>query len=142
MGRQQGRHSTTTMMGNAGAGTFTDFIQVLAKAGFSGLQPSVEVGELFSSLCPKAPQLQAISICGAVCRSCLLTVTTTLRSLRKNRLTSCVFPSGKLIALRSGWFSLFQPFRRSDFRRFAPFGLPGASVWPHLWATTCSCRRP
>jgi hypothetical protein len=47
-----------------------------------------------------------------------------LKSLRKNRLTSRVFSSGELIALRSGWFSLFQPFRTPDFRRSAPVELP------------------
>jgi hypothetical protein len=44
--------------------------------------------------------------------------------LRKNRLNGRVFPSGELIALRSGWFSLIQPFRTPDFRRFAPVQLP------------------
>jgi hypothetical protein len=35
-----------------------------------------------------------------------------------------VFPSGELITLRSGWFSLFQPFRTPEFKRFAPVELP------------------
>jgi hypothetical protein len=48
-----------------------------------------------------------------------------VKSLRKNRLTSRVFPSGELIALSSGWFfSLFQPFTTLHFRRFAPVELP------------------
>jgi hypothetical protein len=62
MGRQQVWYSTTTMMGNPGAGGRADFIHILAQTGLPGLRASVEVGELVSSLCPKALQPQAISI--------------------------------------------------------------------------------
>ena len=49
---------------------------------------------------------------------------TLFRSLRKNRLTSRVFPSRGLITLRSGSFSANQRLRTAEFRRFSPVELP------------------
>ena len=48
-------------------------------------------------------------------------------SLRKNRLRSQVFPSSKLITLRSDWFSANHRLRTADCMRFALFGLPDHS---------------
>jgi hypothetical protein len=50
-----------------------------------------------------------------------------LKSLRKNRLKSQVFPSSELITHRSGWFSANQRLRTADCMRFALFGLPDHS---------------
>jgi len=46
------------------------------------------------------------------------------KSLRKTLLNGRAFPSGELLAARSGSFSANQQLRKTEFRHFVPLGLP------------------